>query len=194
MMLLLQERKRMTAKELADELEVCIRTVYRDIDAMSLAGIPVYAVEGPGGGYSLLDSYRTSLNGLSPQEIQAFYMLTIPGPLADLGIAERLKSTMLKLTSALPVSASLQSDYVKNRLYLDPARWFQNEDPSPFMKTLQDAVWNDTQIEITYTNTSPGGKKIKLSPYALGAKAGGWYLSRNRSGACGCTGSRVCRR
>lgn len=176
MMLLLQERKRMTARELSEELEVCIRTIYRDIDALSLSGIPVYAVEGPGGGYSLVDSYRTSLTGLSQQEIQAFFMLTIPGPLADLGIAEQLKSTILKLTSALPANLSSQSEYVKNRLYLDQAKWFQNEDPSPFMKMLQEAVWNDKKIDMTYKRKSSAGEKITVSPYALGAKAGVWYL------------------
>jgi predicted DNA-binding transcriptional regulator YafY len=176
LMMLLQERKRMTAKALSEELEVSIRTIYRDIDALSLAGIPVYAVEGPGGGFSLVDSYRTSLTGLARQEIQAFFMLTVPGPLADLGIAKQLKSTILKLTSALPGNTTSQAEYVKNRLYLDPARWFQNDKPSPFLKLIQEAVWNDKKIEITYKKQSSSGEKQTVSPYALGAKAGVWYL------------------
>lgn len=176
MILLLQGRKRMTAKELSEELEVCIRTIYRDIDALSLAGIPVYAVEGPGGGYSLVENYRTSLNGLSRQEIEAFFMLAIPGALEDLGIAKQLKSTILKLSSAFPALFSSSSEYVKNRLYLDPSRWFENHHPSSFMKILQEAVWKDKRMEMLYKKTSSAGKSITVSPYALVAKNGVWYL------------------
>ena len=87
LMMFLQTRGQMTAKELAVELEVSKRTIYRDIEALSIAGVPVYASGGPGGGYALLDSYRTSLTGLNENEIRALFMLTIPGPISDLGVS-----------------------------------------------------------------------------------------------------------
>lgn len=99
LMMLLQTRRQMTAEELADELEVSKRTIYRDIDALSVAGVPVYANGGPGGGYALLDSYRTTLTGLNEDEIRALFMLTIPGPISDLGLSQPLKAAILKLTS-----------------------------------------------------------------------------------------------
>ena len=82
LLMLLQTQGRLSARRLAAELEVSERTIYRDIDALSIAGIPVYGESGPAGGFALLDSYRTSLTGLSSGEVRALFMLTIPAPLA----------------------------------------------------------------------------------------------------------------
>ena len=102
LLLLLQTRGRMTAHQLASELEVSERTIYRDIDALSVAGIPVYGEPGPDGGYALLDSYRTTLTGLSEGEARALFLLSLPTPLADLGIGQELKAALLKLDASLP--------------------------------------------------------------------------------------------
>ena len=98
MLLLLQARGRMTAHQLADELEVSERTIYRDLDALSSAGIPIYAVPGPGGGCDLLENYRTRLTGLTDAEVRALFMLGIPAPLTDLGVQQDLRSALLKLS------------------------------------------------------------------------------------------------
>jgi predicted DNA-binding transcriptional regulator YafY len=101
-LMLLQAHGRMTARALSLELEVSERTIYRDIDALSGAGVPVYAERGPGGGVSLLDSYRTNLTGLTQDEVRALFMLSIPTPLVELGISQELKAAMRKLSAALP--------------------------------------------------------------------------------------------
>ena len=99
MLMLLQTRGRMTAHELAEELQVSERTIYRDIDALSASGVPIYAERGPGGGCALLDSYRTNLTGLTPDEVRALFMFSIPAPLDKLGVSQELKTALLKLTA-----------------------------------------------------------------------------------------------
>lgn len=136
LMMLLQKNKRMTAVSLAKELEVTKRTIYRDIDALSMAGVPVYATGGPGGGYALHDNYRTTLTGLSENEVRTLFMLTLPGPLQDLGVSQDLKTTTLKLTSSLSRQYQEQADYVRQRLHLDAARWFQPDEPVHHLQTV----------------------------------------------------------
>ncbi|MGD9101627.1 MAG: HTH domain-containing protein, partial [Anaerolineae bacterium] len=99
LLMLLQTRGCMTAQKLAQELEVSERTIYRDIDALCAAGVPVYAERGAGGGYALLDSYRTNLTGLTQDEVRALFMLSIPAPLAELGVSQELKAALLKLAA-----------------------------------------------------------------------------------------------
>jgi predicted DNA-binding transcriptional regulator YafY len=106
MLMLLQARGRMTAQELARELEVSERTIYRDINALSASGVPVYAEPGPGGGCALLDSYRTDLTGLTADEARALFMLSIPAPLDQLGVTSELKAALLKLSAAMMKNAS----------------------------------------------------------------------------------------
>jgi predicted DNA-binding transcriptional regulator YafY len=102
--MILQTRGRATAQELADELEVSERTIYRDMVALSTAGVPVYTERGPGGGCALVDSYRTTLTGLKEEEVHALFMLSIPTPLAELGVSQELKAALLKLSASLPSS------------------------------------------------------------------------------------------
>ncbi len=109
MLILLQTRGRMTARELSEELEVSERTVYRDMLALGMAGMPVYTERGPGGGCTLLESYRTDLNGLTENEVRALFMLSIPAPLVDLGLSLELKAALLKLSAALPASFFLNT-------------------------------------------------------------------------------------
>jgi len=176
LMMLLQTRKQMTAEELANELEVSKRTIYRDIDALSMAGVPVYANGGPGGGYALLDSYRTTLTGLNEGEIQALFMLTIPSPISDLGVSQQLKTAILKLTSALAGDHYEHSDYLRQRLHLDAASWFQTDAPVPHLKVVQEAVWQDRQVVISYRRRNGMVSERTISPYGLVAKASIWYL------------------
>jgi predicted DNA-binding transcriptional regulator YafY len=176
LMMLLQTRRQMTAEELAAELEVSKRTIYRDIDALSIAGVPVYANCGPGGGYALLDSYRTTLTGLNEDEIRALFMLTIPGPLSDLGVSQQLKAAILKLTSAFTGDHYEHAAYLRQRLHLDAASWFQTDEPTPHLKTIQAAAWQDRQLVLAHRRHNNTVRERTISPYGLVAKASIWYL------------------
>jgi predicted DNA-binding transcriptional regulator YafY len=176
LMMLLQNRRQMTAEELANELEVSKRTIYRDIDALSVAGVPVYANGGPGGGYALLDNYRTTLTGLNENEIRALFMLTIPGPISDLGVSQQLKAAILKLTSSFADDHHEHANYLRQRLHLDAASWFQTDEPAPHLKTVQESVWQDRQLVLSYRRRNGAVSERTISPYGLVAKASIWYL------------------
>ena len=176
LMMLLQTQRQMTAEELADELEVSKRTIYRDIDALGIAGVPVYAIGGPGGGYALLDSYRTTLTGLNKDEIRALFMLTIPGPISDLGVSQQLRSAILKLTTSFAGDYNEHVDYLGQRLHLDAASWFQTDEPVLYLKTVQEAAWQDRQLLLSYRRRNGTVSERTISPYGLVAKASIWYL------------------
>ena len=103
-LMILQTRGKVTALALGEELEVSERTIYRDVEALSGAGVPLYAERGPGGGIALLEDYRTNLTGLNGDEVRALFMLSIPSPLMQLGVGQELRAAMLKLSAALPES------------------------------------------------------------------------------------------
>jgi predicted DNA-binding transcriptional regulator YafY len=175
-MMILQARGRTTAEELAQALEVSTRTIYRDVNALSSAGVPVYADGGPGGGYALLDSYRTTLTGLKEDEVRALFMLAMPGPLADLQISQPLKAAILKVTGALPGHIQETRRAIDNRLYLDAKGWFQQEESLLYLKTVEEAVWQERQLRMTYRRQDGSVRQRMVSPYGLVAKAGVWYL------------------
>lgn len=176
LLMLLQSRERMTAQKLAEELEVSERTIYRDLDALSAAGVPVYAQRGPGGGCALLDSYRTDLTGLTEDEARALFMLSIPGPLADLGVSQELKAALSKMSAALPAAQRRDAEHVRQRVHLDATGWFQPEEPVPHLRTIQEAVWGDRKLDIKYrrADSTPGERVV--DPYGLVAKASIWYM------------------
>lgn len=182
LLMLLQSRGRMTAQALAAELEVSERTIYRDVDALSAAGIPIYGDPGPEGGYSLLDSYRTTLTGLSEGEVRALFMLTVPRPLTDLGISEELKAAFRKLAAALPAASSAGETHIRRRFYLDPTWWDQPEAPVPQLKTLHDAVVEDRCVAISYRTWLGTTLTRDVAPLGLVAKGGGWYLVYQQGG------------
>ncbi len=175
LLMLLQTRGRMTAQYLARELEVSERTVYRDIEALSAAGVPVYCERGPGGGCALLDSYRTNLTGLKEDEVRALFMMSIPAPLAQLGVSEELRAAMLKLTAALPTSRLQDQEHVRQRIYLDSVPWFTPHDSLPYLKTIKEAVWTDRRLDIVQKMWF-GDLERRVEPYGLVAKTNLWYL------------------
>ncbi len=181
-LLLLQTRGRMSARLLAGELEVSERTIYRDIVALSTAGVPVYGEAGPDGGYQLLDSYRTSLTGLSESEARALFMLNMAGPLAKLGLSQDLKAAMLKLTAALPESRRQDEERVRQRFFIDSSWWSQAEEPLPHLQTIQQAAWEDRKLAITYIPLFDVQIERVVDPYGLAAKSGSWYLVFARGG------------
>ncbi len=166
----------MTAGQLAKELEVCERTINRDIVALSTAGVPVYGEAGPDGGYQLLDSYRTNLTGFSEGEARALFLLNMPGPLTRLGFSQDLKAAMLKLTAALPESRRRDEERVRQRYYIDSSPWSHAEEPLPYLQTIQQALWEDRRLAITYIPLFDVQIEREVDPYGLAAKAGTWYL------------------
>ena len=176
MMILLQTKGRLTAQVLANELGVSERTIYRDIDALSAAGIPVYCERGPGGGCALLESYRTNLTGLTRDEVRALFMLSIPAPLEQLGVDQDLRTALLKLSASLPALMQPESTRVGTRIHLDPLPWEPQEKPSPHLETMQLALWADRCLEITYRLAFDAQVKHIVEPFGLVAKANQWYL------------------
>ncbi len=176
MLMLLQARGRMTAQKLAEELEVSERTIYRDIDALSAAGVPVYGERGPEGGYALLDSFRTNLTGLTEGEVRALFMLSIPAPLTELGVSRELKAALLKLAAALPDAHRHDEARARQRFFLDSTWWFQGEEPAPHLQTVHQAVWHDRRLLVTYRLPFAIEVEHVVDPYGLVAKAGVWYL------------------
>lgn len=128
-LMLLQSRGKITAPELARELEVSVRTIYRDIEALSTAGVPVYAERGPGGGCVLVDGYRTSLTGLTRDEVKALFMLSVPASLDELGVSQELRAALRKLAASLPTAQRQDEEIVRQRIYLDWTDWPRGESP-----------------------------------------------------------------
>jgi predicted DNA-binding transcriptional regulator YafY len=176
LLMLLQTRGRTTAEALAAELEVSVRTVYRDLTALSTSGVPVYAERGPGGGVGLVEEYRTSLTGLSPEEVSALFMVDVPGPLRQLGVGREYRTAMLKLAAALPDSRRGEQDRTRQRIHLDSSWWYQEQDPSPLLDGIRQAVWQDRRLRIRYLSFQNMPIEQVVEPYGLVAKAGLWHL------------------
>src|SRR5579863_122106 len=168
LLLLLQTRERVTAQSLAKRLEVSERTIYRDLVALSMAGVPVYAERGPGGGWSLLEDYRTNLNRLTEAEINTLFMSGAAGPLKDLGLGKAREDALLKLLAALPSVYRRHAELARQRIHLDAAGWFQQEEPVPLLPLLQEATWNDRRLRLTYLRGRDNTINQRLvDPYGL---------------------------
>lgn len=179
-LLLLQSRGRMTAGELSDHLEVSERTIYRDLEALSMAGIPLYSEHGPGGGYALLDSYRTNLTGLTEAEVRTIFLSGVYAPLADLGLADALEVALLKLSAALPEAQQHRAERMRQRIHLDAIPWFQTREAVPYLQNLQEAIWEDQQVRITYRRSDGQLREYTIDPYGLVAKSNIWYVVARR--------------
>ncbi|MET9852879.1 WYL domain-containing protein [Streptomyces sp. NPDC006450] len=176
-LLLLQTRGRMTATELAGELEVSVRTVYRDAEALAAAGVPLYGDAGHSGGYQLLDGYRTRLTGLAPGEAEALFLTSMPGPAAELGLGRALSTAQLKLRAALPAELRAQADRMRLRFHLDAPGWYAEHGETPYLGQVADAVWRGRVVEVRYRRwKAPHEVDRRLAPYGLVLKAGRWYL------------------
>lgn len=174
-LLLLQTRGRMSAAALAEAVETSIRTIYRDIDELSAAGVPVYAERGRAGGFQLLDGYRTRLTGLTADEAEALFLSGLPGPAADLGLGEAVAGAQLKLLAALPETGRAGAERVASRFHLDPLAWFRSPETADRLPELADAVWKERRIRVRYESWT-GIVDRALEPLGLALKAGAWYL------------------
>ncbi|MEV6755735.1 YafY family protein [Streptomyces sp. NPDC051214] len=175
MVLLLQARPSMTAAELAGELEVSERTITRDAQALSEAGVPVYADRGRSGGYRLIGGYRTRLTGLGRSEAEALFLSGVPGALREMGLEDAASAARLKVSAALMPSLRDASQNASQRFHLDAPGWFK-ETPAPeLLPALADAVWDDRRVTARYRRQDTEVER-ELEPYGLVLKAGVWYL------------------
>lgn len=177
LLLLLQARGRMNAQELASELEVSVRTVYRDIESLSVSGVPVYADRGPAGGYQLIGGYRTRLTGMSGDEADSLFLAGMPGAAAELGLGTVLASAQLKLLAALPPELRSRAGRIRERFHLDAPTWFQDADQTPYLAAVANAVWNQRPLRVRYRRAGRAGERSRLlEPLGVVLKAGAWYL------------------
>jgi predicted DNA-binding transcriptional regulator YafY len=175
LLLLLQTNGKMTAGRLATELEVSVRTIYRDVEALSGAGVPIYAEAGPGGGVRLVDGYRTRLTGLTAEEAEALALSGLPGAASELGLGTVLAAAQLKVDAALPPELRSRAVRMRERFHLDAPGWFAKEEAVPHLAALSRAVWEERRLEIRYKKWDGEVRRV-LDPLGLVLKAGVWYL------------------
>ncbi|MBB5933055.1 helix-turn-helix transcriptional regulator [Streptomyces zagrosensis] len=176
-LLLLQSRGRMSAREVAAELGVSVRTAYRDLARLQAAGVPVYAETGRSGGYQLLDGYRTRLTGMSQGEARALFLAGLPGPAADLGLAAEVAAARLKLLAALPAGLREEAARTAAVFHLDAPAWYREPEQAPHLTLFADAVLTRRVVDVRYRRwRAPQEVQRRLRPYGLVLKSGTWYL------------------
>jgi predicted DNA-binding transcriptional regulator YafY len=172
LLLVLQARGRMTAEQLAEELGVSIRTVYRDLRALDLAGIPVTAERGPGGGVQLDPRYRTELSGLTGAEAEALLAVTVPALAGAVGLGDELQGAMRKLRAGL----AARRRPGEGRVHVDPTGWFRPPEPAEALPLLFSAVWSGRRLRIAHRPYGGEVGRRVVSPFGLVVKGGAWYL------------------
>jgi predicted DNA-binding transcriptional regulator YafY len=183
LLLLLQQRGRTTAAELAETLEVSVRTIYRDLEALSAAGVPVYAEAGRNGGCQLVDGYRTRLTGLTTKEAEALFAAGVTGPIGQLGLGTVLGAAQLKLLAALPKELADRAASARQRFHFDAPGWFRAGRNEPHLVDLATAVWEDRRVVVRYRHPDARDSVTRnLEPLGLVSKAGVWYLVARRDG------------
>ncbi|RVU44531.1 helix-turn-helix transcriptional regulator [Rubrivivax rivuli] len=191
-LLRLQLRGRVTAAELAREFEVAVRTVYRDLDALSAAGVPLRADRGRGGGIVLPPGWRTELTGLTALEARSVPLAGLAGAARDLGLAGEAADVQLKLLASLPPDAAADAGRIAERFHVDPLPWYHRAEPLPLLPALAGAVWQGLRVRIGYESWS-GAVERTLSPLGLVLKGGLWYLAASAGGRGAAAGPRTYR-
>ncbi len=181
LLLLLQSRGGQTAAELARELEVSVRTIHRDVEALSASGVPIYADRGPHGGIRLVDGYRTRLTGMTADEAEALFLSGLPGPAAELGLGTVVAAARLKVLAALPTELRARASRLVERFHLDAAAWYHADEPVPLLGPLSEAVWESQRIQVAYDRGDKTVDRV-LEPLGLVLKAGVWYLIAGAEG------------
>jgi predicted DNA-binding transcriptional regulator YafY len=175
-LMLLQSRGKMSARQLANELEVSERTIHRDINALSIAGVPLYGEPGRDGGFALVDKYRTSLTGFNDGELKSLLMLSIPDPITELGLNQELRNALLKLSAALPDWRKGLDEHIRQRIHLDWKWWQQAETSLLHLQVIYQAVLKNLKVYIKYRPLITVELEHLVDPYGLVSKAGVWYL------------------
>jgi predicted DNA-binding transcriptional regulator YafY len=180
-LLLLQTRGRVPAHELAERLEVSVRTIYRDIEALSASGVPVYAERGRHGGIELLAGFRTDVTGLTADESRALFILAAQGAHAALGLDAALGSALRKVMAALPAPHRPAAEVTSRRILVDATRWKGGPQKAVDLDVLQDAVFADRRLRLRYRHSGEREPRTyTVDPYGLVSKAGVWYLVADR--------------
>ncbi len=175
-LLILRRRGRVTARELADKLEVSERTIHRDMEALGMAGVPIYAQRGAGGGWALLPGYELDVPGIGPEELEVLLLGHSSKLLSDLGLGSKLEAAYSKLALALQSRHRESLDRVRERLYVDPVGWRPREESVDLLPTLYRAVWEECSVRVRYHRADGQEVERYLQPLGLVVKGGSWYL------------------
>ena len=179
--MLLETHGRMSASALARALEVSVRTLHRDIDELTSAGVPVYAERGRAGGFQLLPGWKTTLTGFTASEAEAVFLAGLAGPASELGLGPQVASADRKLLAALPAPWRGNARRIRSRLHLDPVEWYREAEPVPFLPVVAQAVWEERQLAMSYESWSRTARRT-VHPLGLVMKAGTWYFAGARGG------------
>ena len=179
--MLLETHGRMSASALARALEVSVRTLHRDIDELTSAGVPVYAERGRAGGFQLLPGWKTTLTGFTASEAEAVFLAGLAGPASELGLGPQVASAERKLLAALPAPWRGNARRIRSRLHLDPVEWYREAEPVPFLPVVAQAVWEERQLAMSYESWSRTARRT-VHPLGLVMKAGTWYFAGAREG------------
>ncbi len=177
----LQERGRASAPWLAERTSVSVRTIYRDVDHLSAAGVPVWAETGRGGGICLQPGWRTQLTGLTTAEARALFLAGLPGPAAELGLGAAVAGAQPKLLAALPAEAQREARRLSQGFHLDPADWFRERSQPEHLQAVAGAVWACRRVAMRYESWKRISDQV-VEPLGLVLKAGTWYMAARKAG------------
>jgi predicted DNA-binding transcriptional regulator YafY len=180
-LMLLQSRERMTAAALAQALDVSDRTIMRDVDQLSAAGVPIWAERGREGGLRLREGWSTRLTGMTENEANALLLAGLPGAAAELGLGDAALSARLKLVASLPMPMRDQAAKVADRLHIDPVDWYRAHDTPTQLREVAEAVWRSARIRVRYASWRKTSWR-ELEPMGLILKAGAWYVAAREAG------------
>lgn len=182
-LLLLQVNRRITARELAKRLEVSERTILRDMDALGSAGVPVISDRGNGGGWSLMEAYKTNLTGLNHSEIQALFLSKPTQLLSDLGLQQASEGALIKLLASLPSMSRRDAEYARQRIHIDTKGWRNSPEDISALPVLQEAIWQERKVRFLYERAGCETTERLADPLGLVAKGSVWYLVATVDGA-----------
>jgi len=176
LLLLLQTRERTTAEAMAGELGVSVRTIYRDVNALAEAGVPVLTERGPGGGLQLHPRYRTGLTGLSAREAEALFALSVPSLAHQFGLDQTLETARTKLVAAIPSERGRPPRRARERIHLDTAGWFRKPEEAEALRPLVEALWREQPVRLVHHGYETPSREARVDPLGLVLKGGAWYL------------------
>jgi len=183
-LLWLQVHGRTSTADLARRLEVSPRTIVRDMDALTTCGVPVFALRGRNGGWTLPEEYRLGSKWLSTSEVRALAVLSPAHVLADLGLTGTAEAAWLKLLAALPPVHRDQATFVQERIHVDTSTWQPRRDTTPWLGLLKEAVFANRRVHLQYRRADRAPVSRTIEPLGLVSKGNIWYLIGQIDGEC----------